>query len=642
MVDCSAGSYYQVSIHEYKRLYLSDNATGTIYGDTVIEQNTFEYAGIGGALDFETSFGLDSDYYTNGTMRGDVYFINNDVRSAIDDVVNMTIATGLYGSYTEQRGHGVGVIDIATIIDGNNVDDCGRFLLNYTSMIWSHDSSNVKVNAPLALTKNEVRHGTYLTNISVDVRASEDAIIAYAGPISIGDNTVTQLTLGGLDLSHIYVASFDNGRDPGQCRPGDHRNDLLVIYGYDINIGRTFRADDDSASNVQAAIGITNNKIQNEKASSFEGTVNVMDEFGYMGTMNSAKLTVTGDVKIKNNDIKTSNIGGISYYMRPYTSASVGAEAIIDLSAISWSIENNTIVMSSTGKIGIKWESEYRYFKYSLVDGGNLSVTIGDVLVNGNTIDVTGDYNTGIFVNVDIESFAYNGGTMTSMAGSFLANQNTISITGDNNMGLEMYVDYLVAHGGRGNATTLVGAISANGNAISIVGNNNQGLQLDPDGTAAYSYICAEAVGSHDFPVSAYVECTGDMNAVGNIISVDGSGNRGLDVDWQHYRANSTGYLANATVLFDINVLENIVTVVNDGANMSYGFYSGGCNTTASYDRSYALAKTNLLIKDNAFVQTGAYTTGLEFSAYSDFSVNRHNFIETPGPSRPSSFRRTP
>ena len=594
-----------VAFHHYQNIYAIDNGTGSIYGNTVVEQNTIDSAAK--VFDYVSAMGLVGNYNTTGSIIGDVSFTDNTISKATGNIVSIVIGQSLYTTY-DIRGWGDAVFDIAANVENNVVDDCGGYLVSYYTYGWSHEHSTITATVPLTVANNEITHGTHFASISADTWADDNSNITYNGPISIVDNVATELSSDGIVISDIYTWSGSNGVLTDNINIDISGNTMLVRSGENVYVERYFEADDDSISFVNAALSIMDNNFQSQEGAS-DGAVYIEDYFGTDGVMMDAKLTVIGNVDISNNQIKVQDGSGIYYYMEPYPEVNdYGANAVVDLSAVNWYIQQNTIVMNSDYEIAIGWESEYYYiYDYDYVDAGNVTMISGDVIIDQNDIEITGDHNEGIFVNIDVESSAVNGGSMIVTTGDFLANNNSIAITGDDNIGIDMYLDYLLAYADEGNATLIVGEISANGNIISVVGDFNEALELDPDDSCVY----AEAYGSHDYGVTAYMECIGGLNAVGNIITVDGNGSYGIYLDYTYNYAYSQDYLANATMIIDINVLENVISVKNDGKAWSYGFYCPNFDIEATYDVSYALAQTNLLVKDNAIVQTGGYTDAI-------------------------------
>ena len=593
-----------------------DNATVIVGGDMIVEDNNF-FVTNNNCLYLDEGMILSQmeEYSTVGSMSGKLDFTGNTITGSGDDAVYV-------GSWLYTYGLSSADFSLGVKVDGNTVDEVDDALVWFDAEFIANGNSTQTVSNALTVTNNEISHGVGFVRLDVVVEAMDDAKMTYAGPITVKTNTASELYGYGIYGRKIVVIGDDRATVDANLDITVLSNDLLcngvTPISYAVYLNRGMFAYNDSVVNINGLVNIQNNKFQDQGSDSIWVRDNVTATTRAIG----AQLTLVGDVKINDNQIKTSNGDGIVYNIEfRAASGASGADVLIDLSKVSWFIQGNELNMVSTSSgasYGIYWGC---ISEHVAVSGGNLTLKTGDVIISGNSLDMAGDHFFGVVEQVDLRVLAESGSTAIISAGDFVMLDNTISAVGDDNDGADLFINHFSAAGNEANATVIGGQMLVSGNAISMNGAGNNAILINPNPSGVY----AVANGNHDYSVTVSVNLDGGINVAENIISLDGVNSYGIYLGVFELYTDSEYYLANATAKMDINIVDNAIAIATNSGD-SIGIEIAGYSVDAQYGTSYSLSESNLLVQNNGITaagQTGLGILVLDIDAhtidYSDF-----------------------
>jgi hypothetical protein len=600
-----------------QNLYAWDNGTASFTGDITVARNVVTDADY--VIYVDNTIDQYGAYNTTGSITGAINVNNNTITNCND------YAVYIYWNDIDVNGYGDATINVPITIVDNYQDDGGDYFVYQEQYYYTSDNATLIINSPTIITHNQFRHGYGMYYLDNYWESNDKSVITSTTPYTIVEN-IGLFSNDAINVYEVWGTSYDASIMTLNCDMQVTNNNFVTRNGYDLYMERGFEAEDDSVQTANMLVNVQNNIFESED---YDGVYIEDYVYAYYDVI-GAQLTVNGNVQIWDNFLKVAGGDAIYYYIETDAESDVyGSNTVMNLSAVNWIIKNNTVSMYEDSGYAIGWESEMEGGTGLYISGGNLSFVMGDVLITDNLIDVTGDSNDAIFLNVDVSAEAFSGSTATVIAGDFLANKNTITITGDDNDGINLYVDYFFAEGYQANVTMICGEISANDNDISVVGNGNNALNLDPDSWCIY----AEAYGDHDFSVAVYVAILGGYNANGNVILMDGTDNIGIYLDDQYTYADSADYMANATVMMNINIMDNIVEITdrNHGTTISlpynYGMKFDGWEVKAQYATSHSVAISNLLVKGNIVTDDGVNDYGMYINEFNVVPIDESDFI---------------
>lgn len=602
------------AVNLYWYIYVYKNATCSISGDLLVQHNTFVECSEAIYSDFEMY--LYNMWNTTGTFTNKMDLSNNTI-------TNMHGEGVYYYWYADTVGYADAFVYSDLSVRDNTIDDEGDYFVYLQREYYSSDHSTMTIVSPVVIMDNDFRHGNGLLYIQDEWYTYDDAVADILSPYTISGNVAAEFSEYGVYVYYIWGETYDNSKMDVACEFQMTNNVLMTRDESVVYLWRGFEADDDSVLNADMLINIQDNIFESEGSYALE----LYDEFYAYDDEVGAQLTLVGNYQVWENELRSVDGDAIFYYLETYIDATTyGAKAIMNLSAMNWIFIDNKI-MTEGSYIGICWQSMSDNIE---AHGGEIEVLFGDIIITDNVVEATGSGVRGILVEFEISVDSYAGSSATVVAGEIIVEDNEVSVTGENCIGIAFTIGNFYAYGDEGNASVAVEKISVSNNVISLSGNNGEAIYASFPTT---NHFGAYAYGAHDYQVMVEAELTDGMTFANNDIEVVGIGSVGFDLGHFYVYADSEKYLSNATLVFNVFVLENVIDItdmnaaVTSGPSGNYGMLFEGFLVESQYATSSAMADSNLLVKDNLVKQDGIYGYGIYIEDMDAYTIDESDFI---------------
>ena len=594
------GLYYQLYIDT------DDNGTGSISGDVTVTGNYFE------------SCGDDGIYVEKeGGSRDENSTTNMDVSSYVNNNQFWNCSSDAFYEYTYFESDGYGAISISgeTIFSENVIRNIDRYVMEVERELYSYDLSELSSDCPYSMINNDVVIADELIDIYPYYYAYDESVMNITNEnVVITGNTARQLYDYSL-YAYLYYESYDDASLNVSGKIDFIDNDVNCLYDESAYIERYMDVRDDAIFNVLYPITIQDNVISVDDGDDYYA-IYVYDVLDAYSSFNNT-ATISGDVTIENNQISIISGDGIYLYVDidvetddDYTSAIANYD-------VNYVIQDNEITVFNDNA----WDYTYGIYAYlgcyleSDGDMGAASLTVGDVLIEGNTVSMSGEsYLYGIYLYIYAESYSY-GGDATLVLSEFSVTENTISLDTYDGYGIYLYYPYFYVYADNGNATLTLDSINVVGNSIDTLGDSIYGIYVyEPD------FECYVYGGDWWYLNTATLEATNGFNIDDNTISMVGDYTYALYLEYVYRYVYSDDYWSQATVNVPISISGN--SIVQTGL-ASYGIYLYYVDYDVYYDYSYATLIAPMEISDNTveYIENDDYAYGLDVeSIYLDLA----------------------
>ena len=583
MIGNSIDDSYQDALYFYTYIDAYQWSSASISGDFTVRSNVVNETGSDGIY-------LESEAYIYDNATGRLSMISTIDSNRI--VYSDADSINLYRNYETYDAFKSSFVGTGNVIVTNNIVNYSYSDAIYLELdVESNGLKTISLTSSYTVTGNIVRYSDHEA-MFVDeyIYAYDNTTITYASPINMANNVVNEADWGASIVRAINV--YDNGTiicTGNFTVTGNHMGEMSVRG---IDVERHINDDEDSdlllAANatvsLTGSVTITSNDVNT--VLSGEGIFEYLQAYSY----GYSKVTVTGDLKVSDNNVNQTFYDGGDYYAygieiqrgmyleTEYDEYDFPIEAFdhSNLTIVeSITVSNNVIVYSED-------EAIYVYIWMKSSDNSNVKVT-EPVTISGNVIKKTDDDS------ILFERYIYS------------YDESKFIIAGDtiikNNVGLYssdygIYVDtYVVSN--EDSKMTVSGTVQVLDNNLNAI--SDEGIWIER---------FAESYGN------SKVVWTGALSVLRN--QVVASSYEGIDIEYEGAYANGN---STATLIGGAVISNNTLTV-NDDDGIYLSNVGGWSICNVENGASVATYDGNILVADNHITSVNNYYAGIDCYLY--------------------------